>query len=153
MGKTDDERPDLRLPPLRKYWQEINRHRRAEASEERRQQQARDKRRAKCKCAAYPWPHRPGGGLCQWPRPPAEQWIPRKQARPYAKRYLGLRRQIARSNCLHPIRDRVLIDAIMSQVIKLARELKAINPRIKYRNVLIERTGVLGLWQTAGLRM
>ena len=41
----------------------------------------------------------------------------------------------------------------MSQVIKLARELKAINPRIKYRNVLIERTGVLGLWQTAGLRM
>jgi len=21
-------------------------------------------------CAAYQWPHRPGGGLCRWPDPP-----------------------------------------------------------------------------------
>lgn len=25
-----------------------------------------------CTCAAYAWPHRPGGGLCRWPEPP--QW-------------------------------------------------------------------------------
>lgn len=23
-----------------------------------------------CKCAAYRWPHRPGGGLCRWPDEP-----------------------------------------------------------------------------------
>jgi hypothetical protein len=23
-----------------------------------------------CDCAAYAWPHRPGGGLCRWPDPP-----------------------------------------------------------------------------------
>jgi hypothetical protein len=23
-----------------------------------------------CRCAAYQWPHRPGGGLCRWPEPP-----------------------------------------------------------------------------------
>lgn len=23
-----------------------------------------------CKCPAYNWPHRPGGGLCEWPDPP-----------------------------------------------------------------------------------
>ena len=29
-------------------------------------------RRAKpvCNCVAYNWPHRPGGGLCEWPDPP-----------------------------------------------------------------------------------
>ena len=26
-----------------------------------------------CHCAAYAWPHRPGGGLCRWPEPP--MWI------------------------------------------------------------------------------
>lgn len=24
-----------------------------------------------CTCVAYPWPHRPGSGLCLWPDPPA----------------------------------------------------------------------------------
>lgn len=24
----------------------------------------------RCTCAAYAWPHRPGGGLCRWPEPP-----------------------------------------------------------------------------------
>jgi len=23
-----------------------------------------------CRCEAYAWPHRPGGGLCRWPDPP-----------------------------------------------------------------------------------
>ncbi len=26
--------------------------------------------RQPCTCAAYAWPHRPGGGLCDWPDPP-----------------------------------------------------------------------------------
>lgn len=25
---------------------------------------------ARCDCTAYPFPHRPGGGLCQWPDEP-----------------------------------------------------------------------------------
>ncbi len=25
---------------------------------------------ATCRCAAYAWPHRPGGGLCRWPEEP-----------------------------------------------------------------------------------
>ena len=23
-----------------------------------------------CRCPAYRWPHRPGGGVCRWPDPP-----------------------------------------------------------------------------------
>ncbi len=30
-------------------------------------------RYAPCECAAYAWPHRPGGGLCRWPDPPLYQ--------------------------------------------------------------------------------
>ena len=31
----------------------------------------------KCSCAAYPFPHRPGGGLCRWPDPPRRRLQPR----------------------------------------------------------------------------
>lgn len=27
----------------------------------------------KCRCRAYAFPHRPGGGLCRWPDPPARE--------------------------------------------------------------------------------
>ncbi len=30
--------------------------------------------RPSCRCAAYNWPHRPGGGLCRWPDEP-EYWL------------------------------------------------------------------------------
>ena len=30
----------------------------------------RPRRSPACHCPAYNWPHRPGGGLCQWPDPP-----------------------------------------------------------------------------------
>ena len=46
------------------------------------------------------------GGLCRWPDPPLERWQPKPGGRPYRKRYVGLVRQIARANGLHPIRDR-----------------------------------------------
>ena len=30
-------------------------------------------RHAPCRCDAYQWPHRPGGGLCNWPFDPVEK--------------------------------------------------------------------------------
>jgi hypothetical protein len=30
----------------------------------------RPNRYTPCMCAAYNWPHRPGGGLCRWPEEP-----------------------------------------------------------------------------------
>jgi len=29
-----------------------------------------------CSCSAYPWPHRPGGGLCRWPEKPERTFVP-----------------------------------------------------------------------------
>src|SRR3954468_2210551 len=62
------------LPSLRDYWREINRQEREAQGQEREERKTRDKRRRKCQCKAYPWPHRPGGGLCCWPDPPVECW-------------------------------------------------------------------------------
>ena len=31
-----------------------------------------------CRCGAYAWPHRPGGGLCRWPLPPVSKPIMRR---------------------------------------------------------------------------
>ena len=36
-------------------------------------------RRATCRCPAYPWPHRPRGGLCRFPDLPAGVWSRPKQ--------------------------------------------------------------------------
>lgn len=33
----------------------------------------RPRRSPTCRCPAYNWPHRPGGGLCQWPDPPTRR--------------------------------------------------------------------------------
>lgn len=30
--------------------------------------------KARCDCAAYPFPHRPAAGLCRWPEPPRRKW-------------------------------------------------------------------------------
>ena len=35
-----------------------------------------------CTCAAYAWPHRPGGGLCRWPDPPTHRSTRRAGTRP-----------------------------------------------------------------------
>jgi len=79
------------------------------ADKERRRMQAkaRSKRRRKCRCAAYPWPHRPGGGLCRYPDPPLETWqgTPGKNV-PTALRRCGYRKTLMRQYGLHPIRDR-----------------------------------------------
>jgi hypothetical protein len=39
-------------------------------SQKRRGERVEHKPRPLCDCAAYSWPHRPGGGLCRWPDPP-----------------------------------------------------------------------------------
>jgi hypothetical protein len=62
------------LPPMRQYWREINRETKAAKVRERVNRKARDKRRRKCHCEAYKFPHRPGGGLCRYPDPPAVRW-------------------------------------------------------------------------------
>src|SRR4051812_31464419 len=61
-------------PPLRQYWQQVNRAERAGDAELRATRKSRDKKRTKCRCDAYKFPHRPGGGLCRYPDPPAVRW-------------------------------------------------------------------------------
>ena len=153
MGRPPKWSFDYGLPPLRQYWREINRQEREAKAQERAEYKARDQRRPKCRCDAYPWPHRPGGGLCRYPDPPIERYQRQPKSRPYRNRYAGLRRQIARNNGLHPIRDRATIDAIMSRTLDLAKQLHSQHPKYKYRNMEITEKGVTGYWTTAGPTM
>ena len=59
-----------------------------------------------CTCAAYAWPHRPGGGLCRWPEQPAGV-CPTKPGmnKPTGLRRRGWRRSYLQSLKLNPIRD------------------------------------------------
>lgn len=67
-----------------------------------------------CTCAAYRWPHRPGGGLCRWPDPPLTQHpTPAGTNRPTGLRRRGLRKSIMREYGLHPIRDREAIERLL----------------------------------------
>src|SRR5436190_437968 len=150
MGRPAKIWADFPMPPLRQYWGQINRQERQAQAEERSERKARDKHRSKCRCEAYPWPHRPGGGLCRWPDQPLERWQPKPGGRPYRGRYVGLRRQIARANGLHPIRDRAAIEELMPRVMAQAKLLKRQYPRVKYRNIEIKETGITGRATTAG---
>jgi len=141
------------MPPLRAYWQEFNRKHREAVALERAIRKAHDKRRAKCRCEAYPWPHRPGGGFCRHPDPPLQRWQRKPGGRPYRKRYAGIRRQIARNNGLHPIRDRATIEAMMPNVMNMAKQLKCQLPKLKYRNMEITDNGLRGNFQSAGPMM
>lgn len=42
-----------------------------------------------CTCAAYQWPHRPGGGLCRWPLPPFRRLTIHGADRHSTPRYRG----------------------------------------------------------------
>jgi hypothetical protein len=178
------------FPPLRQYWRECNRYDRAVTAWERAKRKARDKNRAKCRCDAYKFPHRPGGGLCRYPDPPEVRWqdaqateiaarlakfraregepnaeqmadlvaLTTKPTRPNRKRYAGILRQIARNSGLHPIRHRDLIEALMPEMLLLAKQLKRQDPRLKYRNMKVtEQTPghwrLEGWWTTAGPTM
>jgi hypothetical protein len=147
-------RPKDPFGPIRDYWREINRQQRQADAQRRERQKAYDRKRPKCRCEAYPWPHRPAGGLCRYPDPPVERYQRRSTSRPYSKRYSGLLRQIARANGLHPIRDRAAIEALMPRVLAQAKQMHQQCPRKwKYRNMEITENGVTGYWTTAGPTM
>ena len=52
-----------------------------------------------------------------------------KPYRPYRERYAGIRRQIARANGLHPIRDRAAIEALMPRVMAQAKQILTFRKR------------------------
>jgi hypothetical protein len=148
------------LLPMRQYWQEINRLEREAKALEQAKREASDEKRSKCRCAAYPWPHRPSGRFGRHPDPPLERWQrkPESKYRPYRRRYAGILRQIARMSRFHPIRDRALIDKFMPSVMQLAKELKQQKPRLKYRNMQVTKIDgtkvtLTGNFQTAGPMM
>src|SRR5687768_4066694 len=64
-----------------------------------------------CSCTAYPWSHRPGGGLCRWPALPNQQWSGAKSvSKPTGARAdRGVRRRLVRMMGWHPVRDRKYI--------------------------------------------
>src|SRR3954464_9424112 len=74
MARPSKKWQQLGLLPLRQHWQEINRQGRQAQAELRTKRKAGDKNRRKCQCEAYRFPHRPGGGLCRYPDPPAVRW-------------------------------------------------------------------------------
>ncbi len=78
---------------------------------------------------------------------------PKPGGRPYRKRYVGILRQIARNNGMHPIRDREAIAEYMARTLALAKQLHRQHPKYKYRNMEITENGVRGVWQTAGPTM
>lgn len=132
----------LGIPSLREYWREIRRDEREAAERQRALRKASDKGRPKCRCKAYPWPHRPAGGLCRFPDPPTECWQRKPKPRPYRGRYAGLRRQIARANGLHPIKDRGQIQALLPGAISVGKQIKRQKPQMRFRNLEITETGV-----------
>jgi hypothetical protein len=71
----------------------------------------RRKKRATCACAAYPWPHRPRGGLCRWPHPPLDTFKGKAgvTAPVGMRRRSAIRRRLMRRYAFHPILDRELI--------------------------------------------
>ena len=150
---VSEENAALGVLPLRKHWQQIIRQERRSKAQKRAKRKARDRSRPTCQCKAYCWPHRPGGGMCRHPDPPLASYERNACRRPYRERYTGLRRQLARANGLHPIRDRGTIVAFLPGALRLAKVLKQKCPRVKYRNVEITENGVRGHWQTAGPTM
>lgn len=77
-----------------------------------------------CTCPAYRWPHRPGGGLCRWPDPPAQTCpTPPGRSRPADYRLRGLRRRLVKDLRLHPIKDRARIRALLPGMFKRAHAL------------------------------
>ncbi|MCX5658362.1 MAG: hypothetical protein NTW19_01405, partial [Planctomycetota bacterium] len=142
MGRTPVVQAFFGFPTLRQYWQAVRREEREAAANQRARRKGSGKTRPKCRCKAYPWPHRPAGGFCRFPDPPTQCWQRTAASRPYRQRYAGLRRQIARSNGLHPIRDRAAIDALVPGAVNTGKWLKRGQlPQLRFRNIEITPTG------------
>jgi hypothetical protein len=129
------------LPSPARWWADIRQTEREEAERKREMQRERDRRRPKCRCAAYPWPHRPKGGFCRSPEPPVACWKPKHECnyRAYRSRYRGIRRQLAKANNLHPIRDKKQIEQLMQRFYYWAKDLKRrAGRKVNFRNCVIE---------------
>ncbi len=118
MGRRSKLWSSTGLPSAREWWRMVDCQARQKAKAEAEQQtmlrKAREKRRPKCRCAAYPWAHRPAGGLCRHPDPPLETWKGQQGLhRPFGVRRRGFVRTLCREYNLHPIRDRDRIARIM----------------------------------------
>lgn len=66
------------------------------------------KPRPVCRCQAYPWPHRPAGGLCRYPEPPIATFGGKggKTAPVGMRKRSAIRRRLMKQYGFHPIRDR-----------------------------------------------
>jgi len=57
-----------------------------------------------CRCEAYAWPHRPGGGLCRWPDPPQQRCTTtagtRDWPRPRSKKHRALVRSLKQADMM-----------------------------------------------------
>lgn len=112
------------MPSVREWWREIARQERREVQARKdREEQKRDlarersRRRPKCRCQAYPWPHRRGGGLCRAPDPPLNTWsgtFGKNKSREL--RIRGLVKTLCREYGLHPIEDRERIKRLMPRL-------------------------------------
>ena len=86
--------------------------RRDEASRQRHERRLANgteaKPRPRCTCPAYPFPHRPKGGLCRFPDPPQAtfQGQAGKNSPSGMRRNSAIRRRLLKQHRLHPIRDR-----------------------------------------------
>jgi hypothetical protein len=74
MARRPKEWSELGFLPLRQHWQMVNRLERSKDKHLRAQRKTRDQKRRRCTCGAYKFPHRPGGGSCRHPDPPAKHW-------------------------------------------------------------------------------
>lgn len=142
MGRWFKEISVLGLPPPRLFHRMCAAEDREIAEARKQHRKALDEQRPKCGCKAYPWPHRPAGGLCRHPDPPTEVWKPKEKRRRYRNRYTGLRRQIARANGLHPIKDREAIERLIPKAIQHAKRVHAKHPKAPYRTTTLTETGV-----------
>lgn len=76
------------------------------------------KPRPTCRCPAYFWPHRPGGGDCRWPDAPhtISEAKASNHANTAVRRRGTTRRELMRLYGLHPIRDRKRIERWMPKL-------------------------------------
>ncbi len=80
-----------------------------------------------CRCRAYAWPHRPGGGLCQWPDAPAQRSRTQQGTRSSAGEQRKEDKKLARKFGIHP--DELRRDPALAPLLKLYALLSRVGGR------------------------
>ena len=133
------------MPSPREWWREVDRRAQEEADRKKALRKIRQRRRPKCTCSAYQFPHRPGSGNCRWPDPPVQPAPAKPKCRPYRQRYIGIRKQLAKNLGLHPIHDREQIKREVEAMYQLSKQVKRRSPRqVVLRNCEVELIQVAG---------